>query len=117
MADFLDSAFQVSYLKETPSECYRLMNIKQKMIATAYENGEKHLQVGEHNVKLVDGVTNFYLVSDKPVSITLSNGYTLDNMTQFVYAGEDKISAEVSNTTPYPVKVTYAGGLRYQESM
>ena len=90
------------------------MNIKQKMVATAYEGGEKNLQVGETGAKLVDNVTNFYLVADKPVSITLSNGIALDNMTQFAYAGEDKISAEVSNNTTYPVKVTYAGGLKYQ---
>ncbi len=114
MADFLDSSFKVSYLKETPAECYRLMNITQKMVATAYEGGEKNLQVGEVGAKLVDNVTNFYLIADKPVSITLSNGITMENMTQFAYAGEDKISAEVSNNTAYTVKVTYAGGLKYQ---
>ena len=110
MADFLDSAFQVSYLKETPAECYRLMNIKQKLVATAYEGGERNLQAGESNVKLVDNVTNFYLVADKPVTIILSNGLTLEKMTQFAYAGDDLISAEVSNDTAYVVKVTYAGG-------
>lgn len=113
MADFLDSAFQVSYLKETPAQCYKLMNVKQKMVATAYENGERNLQAGESNIKLVDNVTNFYLVSDKPVTIILSNGFTLENMTQFAYAGDDKFSAEVSNNTAYVVKITYAGGLKY----
>ena len=115
MADFLDSAFKVSYLKETPAQCYQLMNITQKMVATAYEGGEKNLQVGESNAKLVDNVTNFYLVADKPVTIILSNGIAMENMTQFAYAGEDKISAEVSNNTAYAVKVTYAGGLKYQQ--
>ena len=103
MADFL-----------TPAECYRLMNITQKMVATAYEGGEKNLKVGEVGAKLVDNVTNFYLVSDKPVTITLSNGIVMENMTQFAYAGEDQISAEVSNNTAYAVKVTYAGGLKYK---
>jgi hypothetical protein len=115
MADFLDSAFLIKYQKETPAECNTLMNIKQKMVATAYEEGVKNLQVGEVEAKLVDNVTNFYLVADKPVTITLSNGITMENMTQFAYAGEDRISAEVSNNTAYPVKVTYAGGLKYQQ--
>ncbi len=114
MADFLDADFKVSYRKETPPECYRLMNITQKMVATAYEGGERNLQAGETNSKLVDNVTNFYLVSDKPVTISLSNGVSMENMTQFAYAGEDKISAEVSNTSAYAVKVTYAGGLKYK---
>ena len=115
MADFLDSSFQVSYLKETPAQCYKLLNIKQKMVATAFEGGERNLQSGEANIKLVDNVTNFYLVSDKPVSVILSNGFVLENITQFAYAGDDIFSAEVSNNTAYTVKVTYCGGLKYKD--
>lgn len=60
MADFLDTAFNIAYTRETPAESYKLMNIRQKVMSTAYESGERVLTAGSTDVKLVDNVTNFY---------------------------------------------------------
>jgi len=112
MADFLDTTFMVNFLRETPAESYKLMNSKQKIIATAYEGGERTLQSGDAEVKLVDNVTHFYLISEKPVTISFSDGKIFEGMQQFVYASDNKISVAVSNPGNLTTKVTYAAGLK-----
>lgn len=112
MADFLDTSFMISFVKETPPENYKLMNIKQKLMASAYEGGERTLQAGDSDIKLVDNVTNFYIVSNKPIMITLSDGTVFEKMNQFAYSGETPISVSVSNRDNLTVKVTYAAGLK-----
>lgn len=112
MADFLDTTFIVSYARECPPESYKLLNNKKRIQSSAYEGGERVLQAGDASVKLVDAVTNFYLVAEKPITITLSDGTSFDKMDQFCYSGENPISVSVTNAGNLPVKMTYAGGLR-----
>lgn len=111
MADFLDVTIMTNYVREIPPENNKLMNQKMRILASAFESGERVLQVGSTDVKLVDNVTNFYLISDKPITITLSDGTVLDKMTQFVYGGENPVSVTVSNQTDQ-AKIVYSAGLR-----
>lgn len=87
------------------------MNIKTRILASAYENGERTLQLGEQDVKLVDGVTNFYLISEKPITVTLSDGTVYEKMTQFAYGGENPVSVSVSCGSQQS-KVTYSAGVK-----
>lgn len=112
MADFLDTTFIVSYSRECPPESYKLLNNKKRTQASAYEGGERVLQAGAASVKLVDSVTNFYLTSEKPITIELGDGTVYNRMDQFCYSGEAPITVSVSNSGNLPVKMTYAAGLR-----
>ena len=89
MSDFLDVQYQVNFLKETPPENYKLMNVKQKVLAGGYINGEKLLQAYEEDVKISEDLTNFYFVSDRPVTLTFENedgdSFTFEKMQQFSY--------------------------------
>ena len=115
MADFLDISIMTNYVRETPPENNKLMQIKSRILASAYEAGERVLQLGETDVKLVDNVTNFYLVSEKPITITLSDGTVFEKMTQFVYGGVTPVSVSVSCSCQSS-KVTYSAGVRIKSN-
>lgn len=110
MADYLNSQFLVNFVRETPAENYKLMNMSKKQIASSFENGEKNLQVGDVDVPIIDQSTNIYLISEKPVTITLSNGTIFEDTEQFAYSGKDKISVTISNKGSTVVRVVYAAG-------
>lgn len=87
------------------------MQVKNRILASAFESGERVLQLGEKDVKLVDSVTNFYLVAEKPISITLSDGTVFDKMTQFMYGGANPVSVSISAGCQAS-KVTYSAGVK-----
>lgn len=111
MADFLDVTITTNYIRETPPEMNKLMNHKSRILASAYENGERVLQVGATDIKLVDDATNFYLISEKPITITLSDGVSFERMTQFAYGGDKPVSISVSNPNQQ-TKIVYSAGVR-----
>lgn len=112
MADFLDSTFMVNYVRETPAESYKLMNIKQKVMSSAYEGGERNLQSGASANNIVNNVTHFFLVSSKPIRISLDDGTVFEEIDQFVYGGQRPISVSLENTSNQAVKINYAAGLK-----
>ena len=116
MTDFLDTTFLVNYVRTAQPETYKLLNAKQKTMATAYESGERSLAAAEVETKLVDSVTNFYLMSSEPVRLTLTNGTVLENMKQFAYASDEPIGVSVTNTSGQIAKLTYASGLKNKTS-
>lgn len=112
MADFLDSTFSVNYVRETPAESYKLMNIKQKVMSTAYEGGERNLQSGESAENIVNNITHFFMVATKPVRITLSSGVVFEAIDQFSYGSSNPISVSIENTSQQTTKINYAAGLK-----
>lgn len=112
MADFLDSTFMVNYVRETPAESYKLMNIKQKVMSSAYEGGERNLQPGDSAANVVNNVTHFFMVSTKPVRVSLGDGTVFEEMDQFAYGSERPITVTLENTNQVPVKINYAAGVK-----
>ena len=55
-------------------------------------------------------VDNIYIVSEKNIKITLSNGYEFEKMKQFAYAGESPVSVTITNETQTTNRVVYAAG-------
>ncbi len=114
MADFLDATFTITYTKETPAQTYKMMDVSQKMVSRGFEGGEIVLQPKESGVRILDEVTNVYIVAEKPISISVTLGtLELTDMMQFAYASDLPFSVQISNEfETESVKVTYAGGTR-----
>lgn|SRR5574344_2114888 len=110
MSDFLNSQFQITYVKETPPESIKLMNFIKKQQASSHESGERKLQTTDSEINLVDNSTNIYIASEKPIKIILSSGETFENMEMFAYSGKNKISVSVINTSSVENRVVYAAG-------
>lgn len=110
MSDFLNSQILVNFVRETPPESLKLMNVTKKQISSSFESGEKVLQSGEGMVNVIGSSTNIYIVSEKNIKITLSNGYEFEKMKQFAYAGESPVSVTITNETQTTNRVVYAAG-------
>lgn len=112
MSDYLKSQFIITYQRETPPEAYKLMNSVHNDIASSYESGEKTLQVGDKDISIVSNATNFYFMSSKPITVTLSDGKEFIKTQQLAYSGDAPVSVSVSNTDTIAVRIIYAAGTK-----
>ena len=108
--DFLNTQFQISYIKETPPENLRLMNYIKKQKASCHESGECVLQSNSAELSIIGQSTNFYIISEKPIKITLSSGESFENMEVFAYSGKNKVSVSIANQSQSENRVMYAAG-------
>ena len=108
--DFINTQFQIAYVKETPPESIRLMNYIKKQKGSCHESGECLLQSGSQAISIIGESNNCYVVAEKPITITLSTGETFVDMEIFCYSSKRPISVSIQNQTNSENRVVYASG-------
>lgn len=110
MSNFLNTNFQVNFVKESPPENLKLMSLIKKQISTSYKSGEKILQSGDKDIALIDLSTNFYIISEKYIDVTLNTGETFKNIEVFAYSSKVPLAVTISNAATSENLISYAAG-------
>lgn len=112
MPNKLKSSIVLSFIRETPAESIRLLEKTLTKTTENYEYGEIVLDKNRTEAVLASDVTDFYMVSDRPVTVQIDDGLAeLDDMQIFSHSGGSHTFKVINKDNMQTPKIVYASGI------